>query len=182
MAYKSPDKIVYGDKGATFKEAFADARKECKKTFEWNGKSYGTALKSEKKPESPPPSTRDISQSPRLDDMRSLRDRAAKASQDANERRDIVSKQEQAKAADLTTTATGRAMMDKELPRLAQRVKDVSDTAKGYDAEFRARDDMLEGYKRGGKVKKYASGGSVKSASSRGDGIAQRGKTRGKLC
>ena len=33
--------------------------------------------------------------------------------------------------------------------------------------------------KRGGKVKKMASGG---SASSRGDGIAQRGKTRGKMC
>jgi hypothetical protein len=33
--------------------------------------------------------------------------------------------------------------------------------------------------KRGGAVKKYASGGSV---SSRADGIAQRGKTRGKLC
>ena len=28
----------------------------------------------------------------------------------------------------------------------------------------------------------YAKGGSVKSASSRADGIAQRGKTRGKLC
>lgn len=35
---------------------------------------------------------------------------------------------------------------------------------------------------RGGKVKKYASGGSVSSASSRGDGIAQRGKTKGKVC
>ena len=28
----------------------------------------------------------------------------------------------------------------------------------------------------------YAKGGSVSSASSRGDGIAQRGKTRGKMC
>jgi len=38
------------------------------------------------------------------------------------------------------------------------------------------------GYKKGGKVKKMASGGSVKaSASRRGDGIAQRGKTRGKM-
>ena len=37
------------------------------------------------------------------------------------------------------------------------------------------------GMKRGGAVKKMASGGSV-SASRRGDGIAQRGKTRGKMC
>jgi hypothetical protein len=35
------------------------------------------------------------------------------------------------------------------------------------------------GMKRGGEVKGYASGGSV---SSRADGIAQRGKTRGKMC
>jgi hypothetical protein len=39
-----------------------------------------------------------------------------------------------------------------------------------------------EGYKHGGKVQKYAGGGSVKSsASRRADGIAQRGKTRGRV-
>lgn len=37
-------------------------------------------------------------------------------------------------------------------------------------------------YKKGGNVKKYANGGSVSSASKRADGIAQRGKTRGKVC
>ena len=41
----------------------------------------------------------------------------------------------------------------------------------GYDPE-------AEGMKRGGKVKKMAKGG---SASSRGDGCAQRGKTRGRF-
>jgi hypothetical protein len=41
---------------------------------------------------------------------------------------------------------------------------------------------MKEDFKRGGKVKKMASGGKVKtSASSRGDGIAMRGKTRGMM-
>lgn len=35
--------------------------------------------------------------------------------------------------------------------------------------------------KKGGAVKAYAKGGKVSSASSRGDGIAQRGKTRGKM-
>jgi hypothetical protein len=42
-------------------------------------------------------------------------------------------------------------------------------------------DDIGMGYKRGGKVKKYASGGSVSSASKRADGIAVRGKTRGRI-
>ena len=36
--------------------------------------------------------------------------------------------------------------------------------------------------KRGGAVKKYASGGMVSSASRRADGIATKGKTRGKIC
>jgi hypothetical protein len=43
-------------------------------------------------------------------------------------------------------------------------------------------DEAGNNMKRGGAVKKMASGGSVSSASSRGDGIAQRGKTRGKMC
>jgi len=44
-------------------------------------------------------------------------------------------------------------------------------------------------YKKGGKIKarakpmqKFASGGSVSSASKRGDGIAQKGKTKGRIC
>ena len=38
-----------------------------------------------------------------------------------------------------------------------------------------------KGAKKGGSVK-MASGGKTSSASSRGDGIAQRGKTRGRIC
>jgi hypothetical protein len=37
-------------------------------------------------------------------------------------------------------------------------------------------------FKRGGKVKKMASGGTTSSASKRADGIAQRGKTKGRVC
>jgi hypothetical protein len=37
-------------------------------------------------------------------------------------------------------------------------------------------------FKKGGSVKKMASGGMTSSASKRGDGIATKGKTRGKLC
>jgi hypothetical protein len=44
------------------------------------------------------------------------------------------------------------------------------------------KDEVGNDLKRGGAVKRMASGGSVSSASSRGDGIAQRGKTRGKMC
>jgi hypothetical protein len=37
-------------------------------------------------------------------------------------------------------------------------------------------------YAKGGAVKKMACGGSVSSASKRADGIAMRGKTKGKMC
>jgi hypothetical protein len=43
-------------------------------------------------------------------------------------------------------------------------------------------DDFSLGMRRGGAVKGYASGGSVSSASRRADGIATKGKTRGKMC
>lgn len=38
------------------------------------------------------------------------------------------------------------------------------------------------GMNEGGAVKKYAAGGSISSASRRADGIAKKGKTRGKMC
>jgi hypothetical protein len=46
-------------------------------------------------------------------------------------------------------------------------------------------DELTSGraaYKHGGKVKKMASGGMTSSASKRADGIAIKGKTRGKMC
>jgi hypothetical protein len=55
-----------------------------------------------------------------------------------------------------------------------------SNSLRGRD-KARFSDDDAE-FKKGGKVKKMASGGSVNSASRRGDGIAQRGKTKGRMC
>jgi hypothetical protein len=53
------------------------------------------------------------------------------------------------------------------------------------EREATSRADTLDengaAMKRGGSVKGYAKGGSVSSASSRADGIAQRGKTRGTM-
>jgi hypothetical protein len=57
----------------------------------------------------------------------------------------------------------------------------------GKDALRKAVDKAKKDYesapmKKGGAVKKMASGGKTSSASSRGDGIAQRGKTKGRMC
>jgi len=47
---------------------------------------------------------------------------------------------------------------------------------------YRGTSEDIPGAKKGGAVKKMASGGSVSSASKRGDGIASRGKTKGRMC
>ena len=57
----------------------------------------------------------------------------------------------------------------------------------GGSGGSKPRDEDLSSaaFKRGGKVKKMASGGMTSKASSasrRGDGIAQRGKTKGRMC
>ena len=63
---------------------------------------------------------------------------------------------------------TGRSALD-------ARIKQADAAAGGPPP-----DDIVT-RKKGGMIKKYAKGGSV-SASSRGDGIAQRGKTKGRIC
>ena len=74
----------------------------------------------------------------------------------------------------------------------ADSLKAAKDAADKEEADKKAAFDKIAsnggrnapqpGMRKGGAVKKYAKGGSVKSsASRRGDGIAQKGKTRGKM-
>lgn len=71
--------------------------------------------------------------------------------------------------------ATGKGLFGKISP-LAQVIHgDKDDKKKRKPGE---PPEAGEGMKKGGKVKKYAKGGSV---SSRGDGIARKGKTRGRI-
>ena len=61
--------------------------------------------------------------------------------------------------------------------RSASKLSDVVRPGTNTNYENKEVSDM--GMKRGGAVKKMSSGG---SASSRADGIAQRGKTKGRVC
>ena len=61
--------------------------------------------------------------------------------------------------------------------RSSSKLSDV--TRPGTNTNYENKDVSDLSMKRGGAVKKMASGG---SASSRADGIAQRGKTKGKVC
>jgi hypothetical protein len=71
-----------------------------------------------------------------------------------------------------TIDTAGKSVVRTPQQRIAENARKVEERRK----------KEREGMKHGGKVKKYASGGSVSSASKRADGIAQRGKTRGRIC
>ena len=79
----------------------------------------------------------------------------------------------------------GRAMRDKYMAQQAaesmMRRPVTPDRPDAEDLMRRMPRPPDEVYKKGGKVKKYKGGGSVSSASKRADGIAQRGKTRGRF-
>jgi len=84
---------------------------------------------------------------------------------------------------------SGKEMVDKQ-DEATRRDKTMAAYTPRRDANAAAREQLSSGtgdeagnaMKHGGKVKKMASGGSVSSASKRADGIASRGKTRGKMC
>jgi hypothetical protein len=65
---------------------------------------------------------------------------------------------------------TIRAPMQKALESAGSRMKQLTN------------EPLKLGMRKGGAVKKMASGGKTSSASNRGDGIAQRGKTKGRIC
>ena len=87
--------------------------------------------------------------------------------------------------------AQGRAEYDKALKLESERAKKnppkaipmTKEDAKVLNSpEFKKASEGTKDMKKGGSVKKMASGGSVSSASKRADGIAVKGKTRGKIC
>jgi len=52
---------------------------------------------------------------------------------------------------------------------------------RGMEPKMAGNDIGTGAMKKGGKVKKYAAGGMIGSASKRADGIAMKGKTKGKM-
>ncbi|CAB4134645.1 hypothetical protein UFOVP274_18 [uncultured Caudovirales phage] len=150
----------------TFKEAFAEARANGEKTFEWNGKMYSTAMAGEKKPVAKP----------------QMMDRSFKtASQQANAD-DEMSGARKGVAPKMPSTRSGSIMdkSDEERSGLVTKGLRIAEAERAMKAHKAAQKPM--GYAKGGLVMPFEQGkGRAKSsASSRGDGIAQRGKTRGK--
>jgi len=142
------DKLYYDDEGTTFKEAFAEARKGGKKTFEWNGQKYTTEMKGEKK--SAPSASQSFPVDANMESASSVMSR-------------------------------GRAGMEGSGTSPLEKYTD--NKAATAARNKRSMDLAIERYKAGvPEYKKMAKGGSVSSASKRADGIAQRGKTKGRIC
>lgn len=219
------EKLYYDDSGTSFKEAFASARSDGKKTFEWNGEKYNTKLKSDDKgPDESAAETKRISQQADAtkEEPRKPTNRGAAAALAGA-------------GVGMGTAALLSGMRRSEETRKERELGKASgkDVMRSPIRNIAPEEAATENMKKGGKVKKYNSGGTATSkpepkkdtmpewakneranrkqdelnkreaegaskevkrnmstfgfknggsASSRADGIAQRGKTRGKIC
>jgi len=123
----------------------------------------------------------DIGKGISMEDTKAYMDnQRAKAAERSKEAKATFAKGDAAKVNSLRAAADARkqaAAKKAEATANSQAIIDrISTRTRPY-----MKDEPGNDMKRGGAVKKMASGGKVSSASSRGDGIAQRGKTRGKM-
>jgi len=202
-------------KSEGFGSAFAKARAKFlnggPSTFTWDGKRYGTDLKT------PNASNKSVGSgsTPKAFDKEQQYQRAQEAAQtpEGKAKRAAMEKSQAVENVYPEQALLGGAGFGiKSIAKAAQNLANrggVKEVAKRVEPKFREKElEILKdiprslpgpkkqlalpappkrlgysqvGAKRGGAIKTYASGGSV-SASRRGDGIAQRGKTRGKMC
>jgi len=195
-SYTSPRRLSFG-------EEFASARRSGKKTFEYDGKKFSTELRSERKGGG----SKVTSEPPMIVKKEDLgsQDFSSKASDEKSGAPGYAVPA--ALLGSAATAALAKTMMDKRgSSKPSTRVEPSLSSAKGMpggslrdpyamtlgsdlDPRTTLRMNPRMGvdsqgieFKKGGKVKKMASGGKVSSASKRADGIAIRGKTKGRIC
>jgi len=161
-------------KNPSFKQAFSEARLAGDKTFEWNGKTYTTEMAGTK-PKALP------------FDVNSQIEKDKGNMQNTPKKSAPAEKKEEAK------------VETKETPKGESKKETTKKTYKGLDGKIHTiesksesededsgflgkgfRQAMGSKYKKGGAVKAFAKGGRV-SASSRADGLAKKGFTKGKI-
>ena len=146
---------------ASFSAAFKAARASGDKTFTYNGKSYTTELASAKK--SPTP-----------------------AGSSSAPSRVLTPNRTGQPGGSVRPRGTGTVMQQGQGADIyggsIESIKNAFKKDPSRKSFFDANDERIANLKKGGATKKMASGGSTSSASSRADGIAQRGKTKGRMC
>jgi cytoskeletal protein RodZ len=163
------EKLHYDASGSTFKEAFKDAREDGKKTFEWNGKKYTTDVATPKAKEKAEEPKSESKEEPAKEDKRgrgvpAALGAAAVGLGGAALLSGMKRSEEQRKEHEMAK-ASGKS-------ERASPVRNISPEESAWEGEGG------RSYRKGGKAKAYAKGG---SASSRGDGCAMRGKTKGRM-
>lgn len=171
---------------STFREAFAQARKAGQERFTFNGKSYTTEMAGSKPAASKPAESKPAAKT----ESASIEVKASRlpSPNKPREASGILSSLKEG-----ITRGGYEFGQEKESPKRSTSEKKPRSTERpeGFLSSFSkavtsgGREFTGGGHefgkKHGGKVHKYAKGGSVGSASKRADGIAQRGKTRGKM-
>ena len=140
-----------------FGKAFRAARSSGDKTFTFNGKKYTTEMA--------PAEQKSVGGKPKMGEY---------VPRDSDTRKGEIMTSKNAKPRD-EYVRSGQKSFDTEREPEAL----ASTNKPGTNISYENTDTSDMSMKHGGKVKKMASGG---SASSRADGIATKGKTRGKMC
>jgi len=163
-----------GGSNISFKDAFREARKQGLETFTWRGKKYTTELKEKKKPkEEEKTAAREVSTEEFAANMNARLGSEDKVLPDSYKPKSSLRGSqpdlEEKPKAFKTSKDTAREMYSgiSKSPKLDSTYEKL---AKGRRPGYRA----TPSYKQGGAVKS--------SASRRADGIAQRGKTKGRIC
>lgn len=176
----------------TFKAAFAQARREGKDKFTFNGKSYTTELAkpkskpAESKPAESKPSGRETAEENlskrRPTDLASSKARY-EGMKTAGERSQRESDAEKARESRLGSSILARDRLGNEPDAyiVNRRRRAAEEAAKETSTPSRTFGAGAMSAKGLGGMSGFAKGGKVGSASKRADGIAQRGKTRGKM-
>jgi hypothetical protein len=168
-------------KKQSFSEAFKGA--EDGSTFEWQGKKYKKEYAGDKKAAPSKPA-------PKAEEPAKPAPKAAEPAKSESSKRGVgpygvfAGPSDEEKSAAYAKYAENRKKMGgSDKPSGSDKISE-SDWAKSVRSSQAAADS---GESLGRRFRKalgssYAKGGSVSSASKRADGIAQRGKTRGKMC
>jgi hypothetical protein len=122
------------------------------------------------------------------DDSKINRKQASEAIKDADNIRSSIEASKGMDRKPLMSEGKEDAKKQMSMRMMQQGAKDAA-TAKAYGLGNSPSEDFSNTPKRspidgaiGAGMRGFKSGGMVKSSASRGDGIAQRGKTRGKYC
>lgn len=184
-ASEDREKIMGGTRPSNFREAFAEARKAGKDKFTFNGKSYTTEMAGSK-PAASKPSGRETAEE-NLSKRRPTDLASSKARHEgmkvAGERSQRESDAEKARESRLGSSILARDRLGNEpdayiVNRRRRAAEKVDKETPTPSRTFGAGAMSAKGL---GGMSGFAKGGKVGSASKRADGIAQRGKTRGKM-